>query len=97
MNETQQRAIVAGFMHVVTTSPALFAEWQRVQQKPGDVGAFIAKTMNLKDAPTAADLRAMAGYADEQLGSHVEKLNSLSSGPPKQVGEVFGLQHEDES
>lgn len=95
MTDTQQRAVVAGFLHVLTTSPELYADFQKIESNPQAVGEFITKTMNLKSQPGATDLKNMAAYADEQLADHVEKLGA-AGGVPKQCGNMFGLEHEDE-
>lgn len=96
MTEIQQRAVVAGFLHVLTASPEVYGSFQKVGSNPTDVGRFIAETMNLKDHPNAADLQRMASYADQQLAPHVDKLNSMQGGVPKQCGNVFGLEHEED-
>ena len=96
MTDTQQRAVVAGFLHVLTNSPEVYAQFQKVQSNPTEVGKFIAQTMNLKDHPSADDLKKMAKYADAQLAPHVEKLNTMQGGVPKQVGNTFGLEHEED-
>ena len=96
MTEIQQQAVVAGFMHVLTSSPKVYEDFQKIRRNPVEVGRFIAQTMNLKDHPSAADLAAMAKYADAQLNPHVEKLNAMQGGVPKQVGGAFGLEHEDD-
>lgn len=94
MTDTQHRAVVAGFLHVLTTTPEVYAQFQKAGSNPAAVGKFIAETMNLKDHPSAADLKAMAKYADAQLNPHLSKLNEMHGGVPKQCGNVFGLEHE---
>ena len=96
MTDTQQRAVVAGFLHVLTGSPDVYAQFQKVESNPGEVGKFIAQTMNLKDHPSAEDLKKMADYADAHLTEHVSKLSSMKGGVPKQCGNTFGLEHEED-
>lgn len=97
MTDTQQQAVVAGFMHVLTTSPKVYEDFQKIRRNPVEVGRFIAETMNLKDHPSAGDLAAMATYADVQLAPHAEKLNAMQGGVPKQVGGMFGLEHDEDN
>ena len=89
MNESQHRGIVAGFLHMLATSPEVFKEWQETPKNPAAMGAFIQKSMNLKDAPTEDEIRAMSDYSEKELRPHLEALQNV--GVPRQVGNIFGM------
>lgn len=91
MNESQLRGVVAGYLHVLTTSPEVFKEWQNTPKEPGAIGAHVAKTLNLKAAPTSEELQTMSDYADDHLKPHIESLNNMQAHVPSQVGNAFGM------
>lgn len=91
MNEAQLRGIVAGFLHILTTTPEVFREWQNTPKEPGAMGALIQKSMNLKSAPTAEHLQAMSDYSQKELRPHLQSLDDLDAGVPRQVGNAFGM------
>ncbi len=93
MTDVQQRAIAAGFLHALHTTPALFNEWNAIP-KDDDVaiGALVQKTMGLSSAPTKADLTAMATYIDASLGEQVQAFRQSHPQAPSHVGDIFLMQ-----
>jgi hypothetical protein len=91
MNDEQLHAIVAEFLHVLSTSPDALKEWQSAEKNPKTMGALMQKTLKLSAPPTEDDIRKMTVFADAQLSAHVETLNKVSGGPPQQVGTFFGM------
>ncbi len=93
MTDTQHRAIAAGFLHALHTTPALFAEWNTIpKDNASAIGALIQKTMGLSQAPTTADIQAMAKYIDAQLQSQVDSIKSLHADAPHNVGFLILMQ-----
>jgi hypothetical protein len=93
MNDVQQRAVAAGFLHALQTTPALFEEWNAIP-KTDDVaiGALIQKTMGLTQAPSKDDLTAMATHIDKNLGDQVNAIQSTFKAAPSHVGLVYVMQ-----
>jgi hypothetical protein len=93
MNEVQRRAIAAGFLHAMQTTPALYSEWSNTNQSDdAAVGALIQKTMGLTQAPSKDDLHAMAQYIDGQLGAQVKSIQASNAGAPSHVGFIYVMQ-----
>ena len=92
MTETQQRAIAAGFLHALETSPDLYHEWQAIAKDNLDaIGALVQKTMGLQTAPTKSDLDAMANYVDAALKSNVASIQAANANAPRHVGFIVFL------
>jgi hypothetical protein len=90
MTDVQQRAIAAGFLHALQTTPALFQEWNAIPKDDASaIGALIQKTMGLTQAPSSSDLHAMAAHIDASLGDQVNALRASNPDAPSHVGEVF--------
>lgn len=90
MTDVQQRAIAAGFLHALHTTPALFTEWNAIPKDDAvAIGALIQKTMGLTSAPAKADLDAMATYIDAHLGDQVAAFRKSNPQAPSHVGEIF--------
>jgi hypothetical protein len=89
MTDVQQRAIAAGFLHALQTTPALYQEWNATPKDDyAAIGALIQKSMGLAQAPTKDDLNAMAAYIDKSLGEQVSALRASNPGAPSHVGMV---------
>ncbi|MGA7571403.1 MAG: hypothetical protein WBG27_04175 [Candidatus Aquilonibacter sp.] len=93
MNDVQQRAAAAGFIHALHTSPELFNEWMGTK-KDDDVaiGKLVQKTLGLAQAPDKQDLHAMATYIDAHLKDEVTKFHAAHPTAPHHVGIAFLMQ-----
>lgn len=93
MTDVQRRAIAAGFLHALQTTPALMNEWMSTpQHDSGAIGSLIQKTMGLAQAPNKDDLHAMAAYVDASLGEHVKAVQAQHPQAPSHVGFLFMTQ-----
>lgn len=93
MTDVQQRAVAAGFLHALQTTPALFKEWNAIAKDDNvAIGALIQKTMGLTQAPSKDDLHAMAAYIDSNLGDQVQALRQTHPETPAHVGVVTLMQ-----
>jgi len=84
-------ALSAGFLHALKASPDLYRQWAAVERTPDKVGPFIQKTMGLASPPSAADLKAMAAYADEHLSDQMGALRAEHPEEHPHVGSAFGV------
>ena len=94
MTDEQLHAIVAEFLHVLSTSPETLKKWQAAEKHPKAMAALMQETLHLSAAPSEADMHKMTAFADAQLEQHVASLNRVSGGPPQQVGNIFGMTQE---
>jgi len=93
MTDVQRRAIAAGFLHALQTTPELYSEWTSTNKSDdAAVGALIQKTMGLTSAPSKDDLHAMAQYIDAQLGAQVQQIQASNASAPSHVGFIFVMQ-----
>jgi hypothetical protein len=84
MTDVQRRAIAAGFLHALQSTPELVAEWNKIPKTDvAAMGALIQKTMGLSQAPSRDDLHAMEQYVDKSLG---EQTSALQEAHPHTVG-----------
>ncbi len=94
MNDVARRAVAAGFLHALQTTPALFEEWMKTSKDDAAaIGALVARTFGLAQIPDADDLHAMAHHIAEHLSSSVSALQAANAAAPKTVGFVFLMQH----
>ena len=94
MTEVQIRAVAAGFLHALHTTPDLYAEWTKTPKSDYEqVGKLIKKTVGLAEQPTKVDLEALARYIDTYLKSEADAFHQAHQDAPHQVGEsVFAKQ-----
>ena len=93
MNEISRRGAAVAFLHVLQTTPDVYAEWMDLaKDDPAAVGALIQRTLGLAQAPDGDDLRAMALYIDERLQAQVAELQQSNPNAPRHVGLVFLMQ-----
>jgi hypothetical protein len=93
MNDIQQRATAAGFLHALHTSPEVYKEWSDAKQDDhAAVGKLVQKTVGLADAPGKSDLEAMAKYIDGHLKTEVGAFHAAHPAAPHHVGAVFLMQ-----
>ena len=94
MNDVARRAVAAGFLHALQTTPALFDEWMKIaKDDTAAIGALVARTLGLAQVPTADDLHAMAHHVDAHLSGMVAEIQAANAGTPKTVGFIFVMQH----
>ena len=87
MTDTQRRAIAAGFLHALQTSPDVYQEWSGIAKDDyAAIGALVQKTMGLSQAPTQDDIVAMAQYVDSNLQEHVASIKAEHDDAPHHVG-----------
>lgn len=87
MNDVQQRATAAGFLHALQTSPALFAEWNAIPKDDyAAIGSLVQRSMGLAQAPSKDDLYAMATYVDAHLNDQLNALRASNPSTPSHVG-----------
>ena len=94
MNDVARRAVAAGFLHALQTTPALFDEWMKTaKDDTAAIGALVARTLGLAQVPDADDLHAMAHHIDAHLSGAVSEIQAANAGAPKTVGFFFIMQH----
>ncbi len=94
MNDVARRAVAAGFLHALQTTPALFDEWMKTpKDDSAAIGALVAWTIGLAQVPDTDDLHAMAHHVAEQLSGMVSEIQAAHAGAPKTVGFFFVMQH----
>lgn len=89
MNDVQQRATAAGFIHALHTSPELFKEWMGTKDDDAAIGRLVQKTLGLAQAPDKQDLHAMAAYVDAHLKDDVAEFHAAHPSAPHHVGMLF--------
>lgn len=93
MTDTQRRATAAGFLHALQTSPDVYQEWSGIaKDNYAAIGALVQKTMGLSQAPSQADIEAMAQYIDAQLSQHVDAIKAQHDDAPHHVGFIAMMQ-----
>lgn len=93
MTETQQRAVAAGFLHALQSSPDLYAQWQGIAKDDFvAIGSLVQKTLGLHESPTKADLHAMASYVDANLKDQVAIVQAANENAPRHVGFIVLMQ-----
>ncbi len=93
MNDSQRRAVAAGFLHALQTTPDLYQEWSGIAKDDySAIGALIQKSMGLSEAPTRDDITAMAQYIDAHLQDHVEAIKAQHDEPSHHVGYIALMQ-----
>lgn len=92
MDEIAQHGVVAGFLHVLSTHPEVFAGWQQCERNHGAIGAFVQKTMGLASPPSAQELESMSKYSQQSLKPQIAAVQSLASTPSSMIS--LGLDHE---
>jgi hypothetical protein len=94
MTDVQIKAISAGFLHAMQTSPELFAQWSAAERSPAQMGPLIQQAMGLASAPTESDLQAMAAYVDANLNDQLQALHAKEPVVPAHCGEIMGVQQQ---
>lgn len=93
MTDTQRRAVAAGFLHALQASPDVYQEWNGIaKDNYAAIGTLIQKTVGLAQAPSAADIQAMAQYVDAHLQQHVEAIRAEHDDAPHHVGFIGLMQ-----
>ncbi len=93
MTTTQRRAVAAGFLHALQTSPDVYQEWSGIAKDDyAAIGALVQKTMGLSAAPTQDDIVAMAQYIDSNLQQHVDAIKAQHLDAPHHVGFMAMMQ-----
>ena len=93
MTESQHKGVVAGFLHVLKTSPDVFNDWMKTPKDDHQaVGALVQRTLGLAAAPSRSDMEAMAKHADEALKPQITELKEKHEGVPTHVGMFFASQ-----
>ena len=94
MNDVAHRAVAAGFLHALQTTPALFDEWMKIaKDDSAAIGALVARTLDLAQVPTAEDLHAMAHHVEAHLSGMVAEIQAANANAPKTVGFLIFMQH----
>ncbi len=94
MNDVARRAVAAGFLYALQTTPALFDEWMKIaKDDAAAIGALVARTLGLAQVPTAEDLHAMAHHVAEYLSGTVAEIQAANANAPITVGFFFLMQH----
>ncbi len=94
MNDVARRAVAAGFLHALQTTPALFDEWMKIaKDDTAAIGALVARTLGLAQVPTAEDLHAMAHHVEAHLSGMVAEIQAANANAPKTVGFFVFMQH----
>lgn len=93
MDDTQQRGVVAGFLHLLATDKNVFNDWQNCERSHEALGAFVKKTMGLQTAPTADELASMSVYSDKALKPQVQAIAAQGASMPNSLN-YLGLDHE---
>jgi hypothetical protein len=91
MNDVQIRAIAAGFIHAMQTTPELFTEWNQMDKTPANIGPLIQRTLNLATVPTADDLTKLAAYVDEHLSDQFAQLRAAHPEIHPHCGNTVGV------
>lgn len=92
MTSVQHRAIAAGFLHALQTTPALFQQWNALaKDDDAAIGALVQETCGLAAQPSKSDIESMAGYIDAHLKDQVAQLSSVADAP-SHVGFIFLMQ-----
>jgi hypothetical protein len=95
MNQHQRRGVVAGFFHVLQTTPEVFKEWMETpKDDPKAVGELVQRTLGLSQCPSSDDLNKMAAYADKELKPQIERLQRDHEGVPTHAGTFFATQQQ---
>jgi len=93
MTDTQRRAVAAGFLHALQSSPDVYQEWSGIaKDNYAAIGALVQKTMGLSQAPTQQDIVAMAQYVDSNLQDHVDDIKAEHDDAPHHVGFMAMMQ-----
>ncbi|NNM99244.1 MAG: hypothetical protein HKL91_05565 [Candidatus Eremiobacteraeota bacterium] len=93
MNDVAQRAVAAGFLHALQTTPALFDQWMKTaKDDTAAIGALVARTLGLAQVPNADDLHAMAHYVDSSLQEQVRSVQAANPSAPNHVGFIVAMQ-----
>lgn len=93
MTDTQRRAIAAGFLHALQTSPDVYQEWSGIaKDNYAAIGALVQKTLGLSQTPTTEDLHAMAQYVDAHLNDTVAAIKAEHDDAPHHVGFMTMMQ-----
>jgi hypothetical protein len=79
MNEIQQKAAVAGFIHALRHSPAVRDEWFEIRKTRDwtSLRGLIGRTVGLAQAPTEEELNAMSRHAQAHLMPQLTELQQL--------------------
>lgn len=93
MTDTQRRAVAAGFLHALQTSPDVYQEWSGIaKDNYAAIGALVQKTIGLSQAPSRDDIVAMAQYIDSHLQEHVTAIQAQHDDAPHHVGFMVLMQ-----
>lgn len=93
MTDTQQRAVAAGFMHVLQTHADVYAQWEKIPKDDyAAIGKLIQDTMGLAQTPSQADIHAMASYVDAHLKEDVATVQAANANAPRHVGFIAMMQ-----
>jgi hypothetical protein len=93
MNDVQQRAAAAGFLHALRTTPALYDEWKAMNKSDApSIGQLVQKTLGLVQTPTKDDLQAMATHIDRHLREQVAEIQTADASSPRHVGFILIMQ-----
>ena len=94
MNDVARRAVAAGFLYALQTTPALFDEWMKIaKDDAAAIGALVARTLGLAQVPTAEDLHAMAHHVEAHLSGMVAEIQAANANAPNTVGFIALMQH----
>lgn len=95
MNQHQHRGVVAGFFHVLHTTPEVFKEWMETPKHDAKaVGELVQRTLGLSQCPSSDDLHKMAAHADNELKPQIESLQRDHAGVPTHAGIFFATQQQ---
>jgi hypothetical protein len=81
MNDTQQKAHAAGFIHALRESADVRNHWYDFRKARDWDGlcAYIGSTLGLKDAPNRQDLDAMYQHAQDTLVQQMTEVQTLDA------------------